>query len=381
VKVYLDNSATSWPKPEEVYRAVDDFARNIGGNAGRSAHDDAIASGRVLLEARILIAQLIKAADPAEIVLAFNATDALNMAIKGVLEPGDHVVTTSMEHNAVLRPLNGVAARNRVTYTIVQSEPTGFIDPAKIAAAIRPETKLVIVNHVSNLIGTEAPLAQIGKITTDKGVLLLVDAAQSAGNTPIDVQAMGIDLLAFTGHKALLGFQGTGGLYIRPGVCLKPWREGGTGSQSELDVQPEMLPDALEAGTANCHGWAGVCAGVKHILEVGVETIQEQEWRLTKRLLEGLAEIPRVKLYGPDPSVQRGPIVSFNLEGMDGGEVGYELAESYGIMTRTGLHCTPHSHKTVGSFPEGSVRLSLSHFTTAEEISYTIESIRKLAAK
>lgn len=381
MKVYLDNSATSWPKPEEVYRAVDHFARHVGANAGRSAYEEAIASGRVLLEARILIAQLIKASDPAEIVLAFNATDALNMAIKGVLEPGDHVVTTSLEHNAVMRPLNGVAGRTGVTFTIVQAEPTGFIDPAKIAAAIKPETKLVIVNHISNLIGTEAPLAEIGKITTDKGVLFLVDAAQSAGNTPLDVQKMGIDLLAFTGHKALLGFQGTGGLYVRPGVRLKPWREGGTGSESEMDVQPEMMPDALEAGTANCHGWAGVCAGVKHILELGVETIQAQEWRLTKRLLEGLAEIPRVKLYGPDPSVRRGPIVSFNIEGMDGGQVGYELAETYGIMSRTGLHCTPHAHKTVGSFPEGSVRLSLSHFNTAEEIDYTIESIRKLAAE
>lgn len=381
MKVYLDNSATSWPKPEAVYQAVDDFARNIGANPGRSGYDSAIESGRVLLEARILLAQLFNAPDPANIILGFNATDALNMAIKGVLEPGDHVVITSMEHNSVLRPVYGLAQQGLIQFSMVDADPTGMIDPAEIATVLRSNTKLIIVNHVSNVIGTAAPLAQISQIAKDHGVLLLVDAAQSAGITSIDVQALGADMLAFTGHKALLGYQGTGGLYLRKGISLKPWREGGTGSVSELETQPEFLPDHLEAGTANTHGWAGVSAGVKHILETGVEQIGEIEWGLTRRLLDGLAQIPKVKLYGPAPQVHRGPIVSFNIEGVDGGILGFELAERYGIMCRTGLHCAPYAHRSIGTFPQGTVRLSLSQFNTTAEIDYTVKSIGEYVQK
>lgn len=380
MKVYLDNSATSWPKPEVVYQAVDRFAREIGANPGRSSYESALESGRVLLEARTLLAELFHAPNPSSIVLAFNATDALNMAIKGLLEPGDHVVTTSMEHNSVLRPLTGLARRGIIDFTIVPADNQGRIDPEQVAAAIKDNTRLIAVNHVSNVVGTIAPVKEIGQIARDRGVTFLVDAAQSAGNTVIDVQEMNIDILAFTGHKALLGFQGTGGLYLRPGIVLKPWREGGTGSLSELDTQPEFLPDRLEAGTHNAHGWAGVVAGIKYILAIGVEEINAQEWALTQRLLAGLAEIPKIQVYGPDSSVRRGPIVSFNISGADGGQVGYELAERYGIMTRTGLHCAPHAHKSLGTFPEGTVRLSLSHFTTEEEIDYTLKSLADLVS-
>ncbi len=377
MKVYLDNSATSWPKPETVYQAADNYARNIGANPGRSGYDQAVASGRILLEARSLLAQLFNATDPGHIVLAFNATDALNMAIKGVLEPGDHVVTTSMEHNSVLRPLNGLAQRGQITFTVVPGDKFGQVAADQVAAAIQENTKLIIATHVSNVVGTVAPLAEIGKIAQEKGALFLVDGAQSAGNTEIDVQSMSIDLLAFTGHKALLGFQGTGGLYIRPGLNIKPWREGGTGSVSEQDTQPEFFPDCLEAGTANTHGWASICAGIEYIQKIGVAEINAKEWEITHYFLEGLAAIPKITVYGPEITVQRGPIVSCNIAGVDAGIAGFELAERYGIMCRTGLHCAPYAHKTIGTYPEGTIRFSLSHFTTRAELDYTLRSLQE----
>jgi len=379
--VYLDNAATSWPKPAEVAEAMTRFIREIGANPGRSGHRLAVAAGRVVYNAREVVAELFGVPDPLRIVFGANVTEALNLALNGLLRPGDHVVTSSVEHNSVMRPLRALERRG-VNLTVVQCSPEGFLDPADVERSVRPDTRLIVLNHASNVVGTILPVCEVSQVARRHGVLLLVDAAQTAGSYPIDVDESGIDLLAFTGHKSMYGPMGTGGLVIGERVdvsCLEPLQRGGTGSRSEREEQPDFLPDMYESGTPNAVGLAGLEAGVRWVLCQGVEAVRQHEMRLTERLISGLLESPRVTVYGGLDASRQTATVSFNIEGMAPSEVGLRLDEEYGILCRVGLHCSPAAHKTVGTFPRGTVRFALGALTTTEEVDSALKAVRQLA--
>ncbi len=381
--IYLDNAATSWPKPPEVAEAMVRFLNEVGANPGRSGHRLSVEAGRIVYQAREALAELFGVADPLRVVFGLNATDGLNLAIRGLLRPGDHVVTSSMEHNSVMRPLRALE-REGVEVTVVHCSPEGVLDPAAVEAAIRPNTALVVLNHASNVVGTLLPVAEVGRMLRARGngPLLLVDAAQTGGAVPIDMEGDGIDLLAFTGHKSLYGPMGTGGLIIGPRVDierLQPIRRGGTGSRSEYEEQPDFLPDCYESGTPNTVGLAGLLAGVRWVLERGVEAIRAHEQALTRRLIEGLSAIPGVTVYGTRDPARQTAVVSFNIAGMEPSEVGLRLDEEFGIMCRVGLHCAPAAHRTIGTFPTGTVRFAPGAFTTTEEIDRAVEAVARLA--
>jgi cysteine desulfurase family protein len=378
--LYFDNAATSWPKPEETLAAMGRFLREIGGNPGRSGHRLSIEAGRIILDAREAAAELLGAGDPFRIIFTKNATEALNIPFRGFLKPGDHVITSGMEHNSVMRPLRALE-KEGLGISVVPCSVRGELDPEDIPPAIRSNTKAIILTHASNVTGTILPIAEAGRIACEHGLILIVDAAQTAGALPIHVREMGIDLLAFSGHKSLYGPPGTGGLYIRKGLekQILPLMTGGTGSRSEFEEQPDFLPDKFESGTPNTIGLAGLGAGISWILARGVETIRAHEAALTGRLLAGLREIPRVEVYGPgDPSRQTA-VVSFNIEKLMPSETALDLDERFSIMSRPGLHCAPLAHRTVGTFPGGTIRFSFSFFNTQEEIDAALEAVRKLA--
>ena len=379
--IYFDNAATSWPKPDEVYRAAENYLRNGGANPGRSGHTRSINADRLVFETRERAASILGAGEPEELVFTFNATDSLNMAIKGVLEPGDHVIYTSLEHNSVLRPLASLRKRGVITTTMISCDSSGNIDLQDIEKAILPSTRLIICTHASNVIGTVLPVKEISHLAWNNGVLFLLDAAQTAGSIPIDLQEIKPHLAAFTGHKGLMGPPGVGLLYVRKGVSIKPWREGGTGSRSEEEQQPEMMPDYLEAGTMNTPGIAGFNEGLKYIEKTGISTISRHEFILAGKLREGLKEIRRVKLFEPGTEHQPVAVVSFNIEGIDSGELGYVLEQAYGILCRTGLHCAPCAHRTIGTFPQGTVRFSLSYFNREEQVDYALKAIREIVSR
>lgn len=378
--IYLDNAATSFPKPEAVYAALDDFARHRAGNPGRSGHKLALAAQAVTDDARRQLAELFNAPDPAHIIFALNCTDAINIALKGLLNPGDHVITTSMEHNAVARPLAALA-RQGVTTTYVSCDATGLLDPAAVSAAILPQTRLIVITHASNVTGTIQPIAQVAELARERDLLFMVDAAQSAGALPLDVQGVPIDLLAFPGHKSLLGPTGTGGLYVgeRAGM-IRSFREGGTGSASESPEHPAELPFRLEAGTANVFGIAGLAAGVKFVRETGLQAIIEHEQALNERLWHGLAAIEGITLYGPADPTARTSVVSFNLRGWEPTDVGAILDANFDIAVRPGLHCAPLAHRTLGTFPAGTVRMSCGFFNTIEHIDAALAAVAEIAA-
>jgi len=338
----------------------------------------AVAAGEVVHETRRRLAKLFHIADPSRIVFTLNATEALNLGLKGLLRDGDHVVTSSIEHNSVTRPLKALETKG-VTNTKVHCSPEGWLDPDDVERAITPRTRLIVVLHASNVTGTIQPIEEIGDIARRHGLVFMVDAAQSAGGLPIDVEKAHIDLLAFPGHKGLLGPPGTGGLYIGEAVNLTPLREGGTGSRSESEIQPESLPDRYESGTLNSVGIASLGAGVAFLLEKGIAEVREHEARLTKRLLEGLAEIKGMRLYGPQDEGKQVGVVSFNIAGWEPQDLSAALDQSFDIAVRAGLHCAPYAHRTIGTFPEGTVRLSLGYFNTLKEINYTLKCIRQLA--
>ncbi len=380
--IYLDNAATSWPKPEAVYQAMDSLMRYTGASPGRSGHLMSLTAARMIHEAREALCEFFGIADASHLVFTSNATEALNLAIKGLLRPGGHVVTSSIEHNSVMRPLRALE-KNGVQVSVAKCAGDGTLDPREIERAIRPETSLIVLSHASNVVGTLLPVAAVGGIARGRGIPLLVDAAQSAGCYPIDVEAMHIDLLAFSGHKSLLGPQGTGGLYIRPGLesRLEPLKHGGTGSYSEHESQPDFLPDKYESGTPNTVGLAGLGAGVRFIMREGLDGIREKEQKLTGLLLRGLAAIPGVTCYGNGGPAERVAIVSFNISGVPSSEVALRLEEDFRIMCRPGLHCSPSAHRTLGTFPQGSVRLSPGHFHSVLDIEKTLEAVRQIARK
>ena len=378
--VYLDNSATSWPKPQGVVEAIRKAIEKYGANPGRSGHKLAIEAARIIYQTREALAELFGLEDPERIILTKNVTEALNLVLYGFLKPGDHVITSSMEHNSVMRPLRDLEKKG-VEVTQIRASEKGEIDPQDLLKSIRKNTKLVVLVHVSNVTGTLMPIEEILKITKDHGIPLLLDAAQSAGTIPINLKELPIDLLAFTGHKGLFGPQGTGGLVINTEGLqekIEPLMRGGTGSKSEEEQQPEFLPDKYESGTPNTPGIAGLGEGVRFILKEGINRIMEKKQKLTLKLLEGLKEIKGIKLYGPlDPKKQIG-IVSFNLEGKSPSEVSHLLDEKYNILSRPGLHCAPSAHKTIGTFPFGTVRFSVGYFNTEEEIEYALQAVKRL---
>ncbi len=376
MNVYLDNAATSWPKPEAVYEAVDHFMRQVGATPGRGGHRREEKALRIADEARTALAELFHAPDPQGVAFTMNATQAINMALKGLLRPGDHVVTSSVEHNAVWRPLKALERRG-VELTAVPCAPDGMLDPADVEAALRPDTRLVAMLHASNVLGTILPLAAVGEIAHRRGALLLVDAAQSAGAYPIDVQAMGIDLLAFAGHKGLYGPHGTGGLVVRPGIHLETWIEGGSGFPSRPQTMPAELPARLEAGTQNAAGIAGLLAGVRFVLEQGVDRIRAHEMAMTEQLIGPLRAIPDLAVLGPDDLEQRTAVVSVTVEGYFPDQLAAVLDKVFGVATRGGLHCAPQAHRTASTLEWGALRLSPGYFTTAEEIEYAVDALRQ----
>jgi cysteine desulfurase family protein len=385
--IYFDNAATSWPKPPGVAEAMVHFLEKVGANPGRAAHCRAVEAGRIVYDARETLAELFNVSDPLRIVFGANVTQALNLALRGLLHPGDHVVTSSMEHNSVMRPLRALECQpgpgsDGVDVTVVPCSPQGLLDPADVEKALRPNTKLVALNHASNVVGTVLPVAEVGAICRQHGLLLLVDAAQTGGAYPIDVQADTIDLLGFTGHKSLGGPMGTGGLVIGERVDEKqmvPLVCGGTGSNSEHELQPDFLPDMFESGTPNAVGLAGLAAGVRWVLEHGVDAIRAHEVALTQALVDGMRKIPGLTVYGTLDAELQTATVSFNIAGMVPSEVGLRLDEAYGIMCRVGLHCAPTAHKTLGTFPDGTVRFGLSGFNTLKEVEAALAAVRALA--
>jgi cysteine desulfurase family protein len=378
--IYFDNAATSWPKPPETIAAMQNYIQNIGGSPGRSGHRLSVEAARIVFDTREKLAMLFNVSDPLHIVLTKNATEALNIAIFGFLKPGDHVITSGMEHNSVMRPLRIMEARG-VDVTVISCDREGLIDPEQIVRAIRKKTKAIFITHASNVTGTVMPVTDIGRVTRERGLIFCVDAAQTAGCYPIDVAEMNIDLMAFTGHKSLLGPSGTGGLYIREGLekIIEPICVGGTGSRSEVEEQPDFLPDRFEAGTPNTAGIAGLKAGIEFVLSNGINQIKVKEENLVKMFIEGVRDLPGIILYGQTSADRRIPVVSFNIAGMDPGIVALELDERFNIMLRSGLHCAPCAHKTIRTYPSGTVRFSFSYSNTKEQIIESIEALKQIS--
>lgn len=379
--IYLDNAATSWPKPPGVSDAIKKFIDEIGANPGRSGHQASVQAARVVFSARKAISDFFNGPDPLRVIFTANITEALNLALLGLLHPGDHVITTSLEHNSVMRPLRFLETRG-VELTVVESSRECVVDPHRFEVNIKKNTKLIVVNHASNVTGTILPVREIGKIARKHDLLFLTDEAQTGGAYPVDMQENCIDLLAFTGHKSLLGPTGTGGLILGDRVNhlqINPLTRGGTGSNSEKEEQPEILPDRFESGTLNASGLAGLAVSIQWIQKTGISNIRSHEERLSQRLIDGLNEITGVKVYGSWIARQQTATVSFTIHNIDNGKIGFVLDDSFGILCRIGLHCSPAAHKTIGTYPYGTVRLSIGYFNDEQEIDTTIRAIQKIA--
>jgi len=377
--IYFDHAATSWPKPPAVRAALDGYFGEGGGNPGRSGHRMSIAAARLVEECRDAVAECLNAADPARITFTKNATEALNIAIYGLVGPGDHTITSSIEHNSVMRPLRHLEASG-MELTVIRCAPDGTLDPAAVAAAIRPHTGLIVTLHGSNVMGSLLPIGELATIARRHGVPYLVDASQTAGSVPIDVSTLGLDMVAFTGHKSLLGPTGTGGLYSREGLVIRPLTRGGTGSRSDLEIQPEFMPDALESGTLNVAGIAGLGAAVHYLLDEGIDKVAAHEADLVGRFMRGAAEIPGLIVHGPATENERCGVISFNITGMTCSDVGTLLDREYTIMSRVGLHCAPGAHHTQGTFPEGSVRFGFGYSNTLDQIDTALGALKEIAA-
>ncbi|HUZ02280.1 MAG TPA: aminotransferase class V-fold PLP-dependent enzyme [Thermomicrobiaceae bacterium] len=379
--IYLDNAATSWPKPPSVYATLGSFLQVAGANPGRSGHRMATLAAATVDDTRRKLARLFSMSDPRRVIFAANATDALNLAIKGILSSGDHALTTVMEHNSVRRPLRALEVLG-ISTTKVGADAEGFIDPMEVREALRPNTRLVAITHASNVNGAIQPIAEIAEIVRRHGAFLLIDAAQTTGVLPLPLEQLGIDLLAFPGHKALMGPPGTGGLALGPRVDvddLEPVREGGTGGNSEEDVQPRELPARYEAGTLNTVGIAALGTALDFVLEMGVSAIGSHEREMTTRLIEGLRAIPGTRVLAPVDPQRRAAAVSFTVQGWEPADLGAALDGAFEVACRTGLHCAPEACGALGALPYGTVRFSPGFFTTAAEIDDAVEAVRELA--
>lgn len=375
--IYFDNAATTMKKPQQVVKAVTEALCSMG-NSGRGSHDASLDASRVIYETRVKLAELFNAENPSRIAFAANATEALNIAIKGILCAGDHVITTALEHNSVLRPLYEMEERG-VELTIISADSRGNIDYGELEKAIRPDTKAIVCTHASNLTGNLVDIAQLGGIAAAHNVLFVVDASQTAGVFPLDVQEMNIDILCFTGHKSLMGPQGTGGIYVREGVEVRPLLSGGSGIQTYSRRHPALMPTALEAGTLNAHGIAGLGAAVQYILDTGVDVICRKEQDLTCAFYEEVRAITGIRIYGDFTAEERAPIVSLNIRDYESAAVSDALAQDYGIYTRSGGHCAPLMHQALGTVEQGAVRFSFSHFNTMEEVYLAVSALKELA--
>ena len=375
--IYMDNAATSWPKPNIVYDTVSQAMKEYGANPGRSSHKMAVKAAQALITTRESLCRLFNTPNPFSMVFTFNTTDSLNLAIKGLLKKRDHVITTSMEHNSVVRPLMHLA-RAGIDVTIVPTDSTGIIDPVEIEKAIKGNTKLIVTTHASNVTGTVMPIEKVGKIAKQYGVLYLVDAAQTAGLIPLDLSKLEIDLLAMPGHKGLLGPQGTGVLFIREGTSLNQIREGGTGSQSENIYQPGFLPDRYESGTMNTPGIAGMGAGIEYILSRDQEKSFSRIQGMEEMFIDALNSIKGVKVYGPKSIQHRAGIISINIGDKDSREIVNILNNEYDIAARGSLHCAPLAHETIGTKDQGTVRFSPGVFSTREEIRICVKAIEDI---
>lgn len=377
--IYFDHAATSLQKPDSVAEAVFSAIKNMG-NCGRGAHSASLEAGRVIYGTREILARLFHIHDPSRIAFTSNATESLNTAIKGLVHKGDHVITTELEHNSVLRPLYEVEAKG-AELTIVKSDTFGNVNLDDIKKSIRPNTKLVVCTHSSNVTGNLIAIEKIGGICREENILFVVDASQTAGVFPIDVENQCIDILCFTGHKGLLGPQGVGGIYVREGIVVTPLKSGGSGFSTYSKTHPYCMPECLEAGTVNGHGIAGLYAGVSYILEIGLDKIRNQEQKLMWRFHEGIRQIPNIKIYGDFATKERAAIVSFNIGDYDSNQVCDQLASDYQIYTRGGGHCAPLLHQALGTKEQGAVRFSFSHFNTEEEVDTAIKAVRELATE
>ena len=377
--IYLDNAATTMHKPKEVIDAVVEAMTSLG-NAGRGANEASLSAARIIYDAREKLCRFFNGEDPRQIVFTGNSTESLNIAIKGLLEHGDHVITTMLEHNSVLRPLYEMEKKG-VALTIIKADKKGRFSLEEMEAAIRPETKMIVCTNGSNLTGNYVDIGKVGEMAHRHDVLFVVDASQTAGVFPIDVRNMQVDVLCFTGHKGLLGPQGTGGMYVREGLAIRPLKSGGSGVQTYSKTHPREMPTALEAGTLNGHGIAGLRAAVEYIEKTGLDTIRAKEQELMWRFYEGVKEIPGVTVYGDFDSRERCAIVSLNIGDYDSSEVSDALLTEYGISTRPGGHCAPLMHEALGTVEQGAVRFSFAHSNTEEEVDIAINAVRELATE
>lgn len=374
---YFDNAATSWPKPESVYREMDRFAREVGASPGRSGHCLAKQADALIDETREALAAFFSAPDPKQVAFTFNGTDGLNLVIKGLLSPGDHAITSTVEHNSVSRPLRQLE-RVGLDVTYLQANAEGLLQPAELEQLLRPETRLVIVSHASNVLGAIQDVEALTKVTHRQGALFALDAAQTAGLYPIDMQAMGIDILIVPGHKGLLGPFGTGAVLTTRDVALPPWRDGGTGVKSDARLHPWDLPYRLEGGTLNASGIAGLLAALQFITEQSLVAIRRREQSHVQRILDCLLAEPKVTVYGPRQANDRAGLVSFNVQGLSAGQLGQQMNDVYQIAGRPGLHCAPLAHRTVRTFPTGSYRLSPGYFTQESDLEAVEAAIRQI---
>ncbi len=376
--MYFDNAATSFPKPRETVDAVNDFLTNIGGNPGRGGSPLSVDAARIVFEAREKLTAFVNGSHSERMIFTQNGTDSLNLAILGLLAEHDHVITTALEHNSVMRPLDHLAKTRHVSVTVIPCSPSGELDMAALKKAAGKRTKAVIVNHGSNVIGSVQPLSEIRAVIGE--TTLIVDACQTIGNIPIDVEKDCIDLLCFSCHKALFGIQGLGALYMRDGIDLTPLRFGGTGSRSESTEQPDMLPDKYESGTPNTPAIAGLLGGLTFIEATGQSNIAARKKAATRKVLEGLQRNGRVRVYGAPGNGERLPILLADIDGVEPSDVGYECNRA-GICVRVGLHCSPVAHRTVGTFPRGAVRISPGYFTSDADVDRLLEVVNKIAAR
>lgn len=375
--IYMDNAATTMQKPQEVIEAVAGAMCSMG-NAGRGVNTASLGAARTVYDTREKLAAFFNAENPKQIVFTLNSTESLNIALKGVLNPGDHVITTMLEHNSVLRPLYELEGQG-VELTIIKSNPQGTVEYEDFEQAVKENTKAIVCTHGSNLTGNVVDIERVGRIAKEHGILFVVDASQTAGVFPIDVQKMQVDILCFTGHKGLLGPQGTGGMYVREGVTVRPLKSGGSGVQTYSKTHPVEMPTALEAGTLNGHGIAGLDAAVGYLEKTGIDEIRNREQELMWRFYEGVKDVPGVKIYGDFSTKERCAIVTLNIGDYDSAEVSDELLMNYDISTRSGGHCAPLMHEALGTVEQGAVRFSFSHYNTDEEIETAIRAVRELA--
>ncbi|APF26571.1 aminotransferase class-V family protein [Clostridium sporogenes] len=383
MKIYLDNAATTYPKPEKVYSSILNYMKNVGASPGRGGYENALTGDRMVYKCRQSLINLFNFNKIENVVFTSNITASLNILIKSIVKDGWHVITSSMDHNSVIRPLVSLEKSNKIKLDILNCSEEGLINIEDFKSAIKDNTKLVVLSHASNIVGTIQPLETIGKICKEKGIYFIIDSAQTAGVLPLDFQNLNCNALAFTGHKALLGPQGIGGFIIDDKLnnIATNFIEGGTGSLSESTLQPDFLPDKFESGTMNTPGIAGLLAGIEYINEEGLNTIKEREEYLSREFINGLLNIDSIKVYGPLDASLRTATISINSSKIDNSELGFLLDSEFGIMVRTGLHCAPLAHKTIGSFPQGTLRFSFGAFNDIKDINYALYALNSILSR